>query len=173
MSDVTKTSKEFDIVEINGIKLKINPFPPGMYEAIMNDVIKEIPLPEIPQKEIDVFGGQKEMVDIESGDEGWDEYNKQKTELEKKRDRTMSERILKFVMNECLEITNPKKMNQDIKRLSQYTGFPDDELERQNKYISSYVLKTKNHYEKVIKTAIALSVIDDAEVAERLESFQD
>lgn len=167
----TEIKQEYSDLKFKENTLRIYPFPPGMHDLIMSQAIDENPLPEPPEKEIKSFAGSETkpetVLDFDNP-----EYVKAKKEAEDKREKYMSERILLYTLKNCCEVVDTKKMQSDIEMLADIIFFSDNEKVRMHEYIKAHVLKSKNDYESVIQTAIALSIVDEAEVAEAIKSFQ-
>ena len=168
---MNKSKNQYSDIDFGKQQLRIYPFPPGMHDLIMTQVINKYPIPDPPEKEIDSFAGDEKnpekVFDFDNP-----EYKEEKSKVEKKRNDEMAKRILFYTLNECCEVLNKDLMKKDIKRLSQVVDFSSDPHERIVEYIKAHVIKTKDQYAEVIQTAIALSIVDDSEVAEQIKSFQ-
>jgi hypothetical protein len=154
-------------------KIRVSAFPPGMHDLIMNNIIDEFPLPNPPKKAIESFAGtpdNPEMID----DFDDPDYIEAKKEANKQRENAMAERLLNYTLNECCKVLTIEEMKKDIARLTRakIVRFPKDLQEAEIAYVKSVILKSKDQFATVIQTAIALSIVDDAEVADAIKSFQ-
>lgn len=171
-SNVTAVRQDFIEEKFTHNTLRVLPFPPGMYDAINNDVLEEYPMPDVPMVEVKSFAGSDDAPELMADDKN-EEYLAEVAAVEATRTRVVAEKILGFVLNECLEVVDVNKMNRDIKRLTKYTSYPDDEQERVIKYVSTYILTQQAHYSRVIKSSLKMTVAGNEEVEARIDSFQD
>lgn len=173
--DGTKVKFEEQFIELTfgDIKLHVKAFPPGMHDLIMKNVINEFPLPEVPQKPIKSFAGSEGKPEMED-DFDDPEYVEAKKKADRQREEAMSRRILTYTLDQCIEVVNKERMKKDIKHLMKIgvAKFSNDEEEAEREYVRSYVLKTTEHFSSVVQSSIALSIVDEAEVAEAITSFR-
>ncbi len=167
--------QEFIDVKFPKNTLRVYPFPPGMYDAITSNILAQHPDPEVPKIKVASFAGSDEdeekMEEMDDYDDP--EFVKARDEITKVRETALAEVILEFILEECIEVIDTKKMKSDIKRLSKFVTYPDDEIEALSMYVTTYLLSTEVDYSKIITTSLKMTVAGNKEVGERLDSFQD
>lgn len=156
--------KNFEERELSsGVMVRIRPFPPGLFESINSQAFRLYPDPVAPKKTIKVVDGTEEVDDLSNPD-----YLAAVEEVGRKRSGLLGEAVLDL----CVEV-DIEPYAAIIKRLEKYSGeFPDDPEERKLKFLTDYALRTKGDYESVMVSATTQTMIDDPEVAERIEFFR-
>lgn len=151
----------------SGITIKILPFPARLFEKFQERALEKFPDPVPDKKEIEAFGGPETVDNIDDP-----EYIMAMSEADGKRSRFISEKVLEFLLEFCVEL-ELAEYEEIIKRLEKYTGaYPDDPIERKIQFLSDYAIKKKSEYELLISSSLTQTFIDDPEVAKRLSSFQ-
>lgn len=154
-----KKSDEKVLTLSSGVEVVILPFPLGLLDRIN----KEHPDPIPPKKTITVLGGTEEI-----DDENNPEYQEAKRVNDNRRNTKLGEATVEF----CVEC-DLSKYEGAIKRLEKFTEpYPTDPDERRSRFLTEYALRTVNDYSLVIMSSINQSTVTDAEVQERVRSFQ-
>lgn len=153
-----------EIVLDSGVKVRVSPFPAGLYEKVQAKSFVDFPDPIPPKKIIKVVDGEEEVDDLHNA-----EYLAEKDEVERKRNTRLGEAVYDI----CVEVIDMEKWEGKIKRLEKHQGpFPEDPDDRQLEFLTSFAMSTAGDYEKVTTSAISQTMIKDPEVAERLDQFQ-
>lgn len=147
----------------SGITVQVRPLPGGAYRKLQVRAMEEHPDAVPPKKEIPVFDGT-ELVD----DEDDPEYVAAQAAAEHAREQMVGEAILEW----CVDLDlGPHEAT--IARLERKLGsYPKDEHERRVRFLEDWVFRTGEDYRDVTFLAISQALIDDKEVAERLQFFR-
>ena len=146
----------------SGVVVRIKPFPAGLYQALTVKAGKLHPTPEPPKKTVEVVDGTEEVDDFDDP-----VYLTAKAEAEKARAELLAEAVLDF----CVEV-DMAQYQSELTRLAKYSDLPTDPDELRVAFLTLYALRTKRDYARVMASATEQVLVDDDEVARRLDSFR-
>lgn len=146
----------------SGVVVRIRPFPAGLYQALTVKASRLHPLPEPPKKKIEVVDGTEEVDDFDDP-----AYVAAKADAERERGTLLAEAVLDF----CVEVDLDKYAGE-LTRLEKYSDIPTNPDERRVAFLTLYAMRTKRDYSRVMAEATMQVLVDDDEVARRLDSFR-
>lgn len=147
----------------SGITVQMLPFPAGLWEELNIKAFLDHPDPVPPKKTVTVLGGTEEIDDLDNP-----EYKAKIAQVAQAR----TEMVLEAVLDICpqLDLT---PWEPRIKRLEKYSRpFSEDPDDRRIEFLTRYVLRIKADYENMMVSAVSKLLIDDPEVAARVQYFQ-
>jgi hypothetical protein len=148
----------------SGVVLRVLPMPYRLLRRYQQYALAQWPDPDPPTREIATVTGP-ETVD----DERDPQFLAAKAEATQRRNEYLSERTLE----DCVPLDLTPHEPQ-IKRLERTTGeaYPADVFERRVKFLSEWVLRTKQDFEAVTALAVGQAVVGDEEVERLLATFR-
>lgn len=153
----------------SGIKCLVLPFPSLRFDRFLTQARKKFPLPKPPKKKIKVVDGEEEIDDIKN-----EKYLASKEKAEKQQERFISEKVLKVCLRDCIEL-DLSEYEHIISVLEDDNEepYPENPLERKVLFLTEYVIRSAGDFQAITKIATDLMRIDESEVDDQLDSFQD
>ncbi|MHC4617950.1 MAG: hypothetical protein ACYTEQ_09375 [Planctomycetota bacterium] len=161
-----KGYEEFTL--LSGVKIRALPIPPLLPDQYREELAEEYPDPEPPDKEITVLGGSETVPNLEDED-----YQAELEAAKATRRAELASMLLKYALDFCVEVVNPKKWEPTIKRLEKHSRkpFPKDEHERRVQFLSTFAFRTAQEFNLLVNSVTSQAAITGAEVESRMNSF--
>jgi hypothetical protein len=153
-----------EITLSSGVTVVVSPFPTGMHNNLQAKLLDEHPDPKPPKKTIEVVDGTEEVDDLNDPN-----YLQELAKARRKRNDIFAEAVIEF----SVRVKDMDEWADTVQRLESYLGKrPKNLSECQLWFLSNYGFRTKADYQRVVTSALSQALIEDKEVARRLETFQ-